>query len=152
MDVVLVMFKDGKSRDFPMKGEKLTIGRSPDSDLRIPTPDVSRNHCEVLVDAGDLIVHDTGSSNGTYVNGEMVDETELSPGDQLRVGPVTFVVKIDGKPGEVEGPDVAAALSKGSGNEDTGDLLDLDDFDFDDDDDDDDPISAVEAMLDDDDD
>lgn len=149
MQVVLVMFKDGKSRSFPMKGDKLTIGRAPDSSLRIPTPDVSRNHCEVLIDAGDLIVHDVGSSNGTYVNGKMVDETELSPGDKLRVGPVTFVVQIDGKPAKVEGPDVAAALSKGSGNEDTGDLLDLGDFDFDDDDD---PISAVEAMLDDDDD
>ena len=59
---------------------------------------------------------------------------------------------LDGKPNPVQGPDVAAALSKGSGNEDTGDELDLDDFDFDFDDDDDDPISAVEAMLDDDDD
>lgn len=143
MEVVLVMFKRGKRHDFPMTKDTMTIGRRPESDLRVPTPDVSRRHCELVIEDDTLIVHDVGSSNGTYVNGRPIEEVELKPGDKLRVGPATFVIQIDGKPEDISGPDVASALSGTPDNEDTGDLLDLDDFDFESDD----PMSAVEAML-----
>jgi pSer/pThr/pTyr-binding forkhead associated (FHA) protein len=148
MDVVLVMFKGGKRREFPMHGNSITVGRRPESDLRVPTADVSREHCELVIEDGKLIVHDVGSSNGTFVNGESIDEIELSAGDQLRVGPVTFVIQINGEPKEIKGPDVTASTAAQADSDDTGDLLDLDDFDFESDD----PITAVESMLDDDDD
>lgn len=144
MDVVLVMFKGGKRREFPMQKETVSVGRRPESDLRVPTADVSRQHCELVIEDDALIVHDVGSSNGTFVNGKGIDEVELKPGDQLRVGPVTFVIQIDGEPKDIKGPDVTAAAASQADNDDTGDLLDLDDFDFESDD----PISAVEAMLD----
>jgi pSer/pThr/pTyr-binding forkhead associated (FHA) protein len=114
----------------------------------VPTADVSREHCELVIEDGKLIVHDVGSSNGTFVNGESIDEIELSAGDQLRVGPVTFVIQINGEPKEIKGPDVTASTAAQADSDDTGDLLDLDDFDFESDD----PITAVESMLDDDDD
>lgn len=105
MDVVLVMFKDGKRRDFPLSKSKMIIGRKPDCELRIPTGDVSRQHCEIEVEGDELTVRDLGSSNGTYVNGKRIAETTLEAGDELRVGPVQFVVQIDGDPQNIDADD-----------------------------------------------
>ena len=107
MNVVLVMFKDQQRRDFPLKDEKTILGRRQDCGLRIPTQDVSRQHCEVLIlNQKILAVKDLGSSNGTFVNGKRVAEVELQAGDRLRVGPVTFIVQVDGKPAKVTAEDV----------------------------------------------
>jgi hypothetical protein len=43
-----------------------------------------------------------GSSNGTYHNNERVQEGQLAPGDTIRIGPVTFMVQIDGVPSDEE--------------------------------------------------
>lgn len=53
---------------------------------------VSRAHATLRAAGGTLSVHDLGSRNGTYVNGERVERGELSPGDSLRIGPVVLVV------------------------------------------------------------
>jgi predicted component of type VI protein secretion system len=64
---------------------------------------VSRRHCEVAIDSDDeLVVKDLKSSNGTFVNGERVARRELVPGDLLAIGPVVFVVRIDGHPKEID--------------------------------------------------
>ena len=102
MKVILVMFKDGERRDFPLTKEISVLGRRQDCALRIPTRDVSRQHCELVQQKGQLTVKDLGSSNGTYVNGKRVAESELKPGDYLKVGPVMFAVQINGKPAEIQ--------------------------------------------------
>ncbi len=102
MNVVLVRFRDGERRDLPLSNAKTVIGRKPECDLRIPTRDVSRVHCEITLQEGEVTVKDAGSSNGTYVNGRRVDEAVLGPGDRLTVGPITFIVVIDGLPQDVE--------------------------------------------------
>jgi predicted component of type VI protein secretion system len=103
MDVVLVMVKpDGERRSFPLNREMTVIGRREDCDLRIPIGDISRKHCRLVKDDGGVRVEDLGSSNGTYRNGERVQETMLEPGDHLRVGPVHFIVQIDGVPADDE--------------------------------------------------
>ena len=103
MQATLVMFKsDGNRRDFPLEGERTIIGRKSTSDLRIPLASVSRQHCELVQSDGQLLVRDLGSSNGTYHNSTRVQEATLRAGDELVVGPVVFVVVIDGEPGEIE--------------------------------------------------
>ncbi|MCG3128803.1 MAG: hypothetical protein CHACPFDD_03696 [Phycisphaerae bacterium] len=113
MKVVLVMFKDGERRDFPLTDARTVIGRRSDCSLRVPTGDVSRRHCEVDVIGDEIVVRDLGSANGTYVNGKRIAESELEAGDHLAVGPVHFVVQVDGKPADVhpptDRPTVAAA-------------------------------------------
>ena len=80
MEVVLVMFKDDEQRSFPLSAKKTILGRRQDCDLRIPTRDVSRRHCEIGPGEkrSEVIVRDLGSSNGTYVNGVRVDRKELT--------------------------------------------------------------------------
>ncbi|MBU0616582.1 MAG: FHA domain-containing protein [Planctomycetes bacterium] len=154
MDVVLVMFKDDEQREFPLTSKKAILGRRPDCDLRIPTRDVSRRHCEIGPGEkrSELIVRDLGSSNGTFVNDKRIAETKLNPGDRLTVGPVTFVVRINGEPADIKPQHAAPKLEEteepvvpvAANGVDTNDILDLGDIDFDFDD----PTSAIEAMLD----
>ena len=71
---------------FPVSGERMTIGRSPDAELFLDDVTVSRNHA-VLVRRGDgLYIDDLGSLNGTYVNRRRIDSHKLVDGDELQVG------------------------------------------------------------------
>src|SRR3954447_14299223 len=103
MQIVLVMFRsDGERRSFSMARDMTVIGRREDCDLRIPLGEVSRKHCRILRDGDSLKLEDLGSSNGTFLNGQRVQEALLSPGDTLQVGPVVFVLQIDGQPSDEE--------------------------------------------------
>ena len=104
MQVVLVMFRgEGERRSFSIVHDVTVIGRREDCDFRIPLGEISRKHCRLIKDGDTLRAEDLGSSNGTYVNGERVQEAQLAPGDTLKVGSVLFVVQIDGVPAE---PDI----------------------------------------------
>jgi pSer/pThr/pTyr-binding forkhead associated (FHA) protein len=98
MKIVLVRFKGDERREFPLTRESTVVGRLPECALRIQTADVSRRHCEFTSAADGLSLRDLGSSNGTFVNGKRVAACKLAPGDQIAVGPVVFVVQIDGMP------------------------------------------------------
>lgn len=137
MKVVLVMFKDGQRREFLLRGTKTVLGRANECDLRIPTRDVSRRHCEIEVGLATVLVRDLGSSNGTYLNGRRIAEAPLTPGDRLAVGPVVFVLQIDGKPAEIRPSDATAPhptvrprAPVGAPEEETEGILDLDDLDL----------------------
>jgi pSer/pThr/pTyr-binding forkhead associated (FHA) protein len=103
MQVVLVMFRsDGERRSFSVVRDITVLGRREDCDLRIPLSDISRKHCRLIRSGHSVRLEDLGSSNGTLCNGERVTSVELQPGDVLGVGPVTFVVQIDGVPSDEE--------------------------------------------------
>ncbi len=103
MNAALVMFKaDGSRREFALRSGATVVGRKNSCDLRIPLTSVSRQHCEFRVDAGGVKLRDLGSSNGTFRNGQRVQEVDLDAGDQVVVGPVLFTLTVDGQPTEVE--------------------------------------------------
>lgn len=62
------------------------VGRNQECDIFLVDPSVSRNHALLDVSDGRLTVHDAGSSNGTFVNGERVQLRALHPGDVLAFG------------------------------------------------------------------
>ena len=99
MNVSLVLCrKDGAMKGFPLESSVTVIGRQQECDLCIPLMIVSRRHCQLNRDGGELRVRDLGSRNGTYVNGQKVEEASLNPGDELHVGPLKFAVQVDGQP------------------------------------------------------
>jgi diguanylate cyclase (GGDEF)-like protein len=71
---------------------RTNIGRSPDTDLRLDEPGVSREHVEILVEGGRVTVRDLGSTNGTLCNGERFEKREVGDGDKLSIGTSTFLV------------------------------------------------------------
>ena len=69
--------------------DKTTIGRVEDNTFPIPEGSVSSHHCEVLLRGSDVVIHDLGSTNGTFVNGHQVTgEAVIKPGQILRLGQV----------------------------------------------------------------
>lgn len=70
----------------------VVIGRSRSAGLTIGHAMVSRLHCEIYEVAGLVRIRDLGSTNGTFVGGERVEEAVLRPRDQFTIGPLTFEV------------------------------------------------------------
>jgi pSer/pThr/pTyr-binding forkhead associated (FHA) protein len=152
MDAKLVMFKaNGNRKDFSIKAGLTVIGRGEDCDLRVPIMSVSRRHCELANEGEAVKVKDLGSSNGTYINNQRVNEAELSAGDRLVIGPIVFTVQINGQPEEIkpvktrgqrlaeagepgmdEVVDLEADVTSSSGDEEEVDI---------------DPIAALEALA-----
>ncbi|MGB8909329.1 MAG: FhaA domain-containing protein [Candidatus Cybelea sp.] len=62
------------------------IGRSDDGEIVLLDLSVSRAHAVVEVRAGEAIVRDLGSTNGTYLNGKRIETGTLRDGDELRFG------------------------------------------------------------------
>ena len=63
-----------------------TIGRRTESDLRVVSSDVSRDHAEIARAGDGYIVRDRSSRYGTFVNGDGVTEKALTHGDRIRLG------------------------------------------------------------------
>ncbi len=68
-----------------------SAGRHPDSDIFLDDVTVSRRHAEFRRDAGEFVVVDVGSLNGTYVNREPVDTAVLANGDEVQIGKFRLV-------------------------------------------------------------
>jgi pSer/pThr/pTyr-binding forkhead associated (FHA) protein len=103
---LVLLKKSGGHKAFPLAGNVTVIGRRDDCDLRIPLPTVSRRHCQLSLNNSAVELRDLGSTCGTFVNGQKVeDETAaVKAGDYIRIGPLTFVCQIDGKPEKIVPP------------------------------------------------
>ena len=91
-------------------GERLTVGRTRESDLAIDDPSVSKMHSSLVLNrSGELLVSDTGSTNGTFVEGERIaygKALPLLPGQKLRFGTVDVQLTMLEKPVEIKNGDV----------------------------------------------
>lgn len=74
----------------PPPSKTLRIGRSPDNDIVVLDPDVSRHHAELRGTAGTYRLVDLASANGTFVNGQRGTDVPLSEGDVVRIGSAKF--------------------------------------------------------------
>lgn len=71
---------------FPLEGDRMTVGRRPDSDVFLDDVTVSRDHALVVKRGGDFYLDDLGSLNGTYVNRRRIESHKLGDGDELQIG------------------------------------------------------------------
>ena len=69
-----------------LPGSIKTIGRAPRADFVLDAALVSRLHCRLTAGATELEVVDLESTNGTFVNGESIQEKQLNAGDRLTIG------------------------------------------------------------------
>ncbi|MBY0524785.1 MAG: FHA domain-containing protein [Gemmataceae bacterium] len=92
---VYLMVADGPRQGslVPVRGPQFLIGRNPRCHLRPSSASIADLHCAILARGGRLFVGDLNSEAGTYLNErQIVGEVELLDQDQLRVGPLRFVV------------------------------------------------------------
>jgi two-component system cell cycle response regulator len=83
---VVVLSGDRMGEMFPLKGERTTIGRGLQTDVRINDEGISRTHAVVEVEGADYLLSDAGSTNGTFANGSKVDRYKLQEGDKIQIG------------------------------------------------------------------
>jgi hypothetical protein len=84
-----VVIRSGGNRvgeSFPLEGDRMTVGRRPDSDVFLDDVTVSRDHALVVKRGGDFYLDDLGSLNGTYVNRRRIESHRLADGDELQIG------------------------------------------------------------------
>jgi pSer/pThr/pTyr-binding forkhead associated (FHA) protein len=97
MKVRLVVQRGGRrGKAFPIRPPGAIVGRGQGSTIRIPSAEVSRQHCRIRLAKDVVTVEDLDSVNGTLLNGEPVCAIEeIHPGDRLQIGPVTFVFEVE---------------------------------------------------------
>src|SRR5262245_32139403 len=71
-----------------------TIGRSEDCDYPISSSRVSRAHAEINKAAGAYLLRDLGSTNGTFVNGQKIEQVRLNEGDLLVIADVELTFRL----------------------------------------------------------
>jgi hypothetical protein len=68
------------------------LGRNETSDVVIDNTDVSSRHCILDIQTRGVFILDLDSTNGTFVNGSLVRDGYLNPGDRIELGPCMFVI------------------------------------------------------------
>ena len=76
---------------YALDSDLVSLGRDPDSDIFLDDITVSRRHAEVRREGARYWIRDAGSLNGTYVNRRLVEDGELSEGDEVQVGKFKLV-------------------------------------------------------------
>ncbi len=84
-----------KGVEFPITQARTVIGRGEDSHITISDPSMSRHHAEVVYGAAEFRVRDLDSSNGTLLNGSVVEEYAIRNGDKLTMGETILRFQIE---------------------------------------------------------
>ena len=126
MNLKLIVAKgQPKGKEIEVTKDQTVVGRDPECDLVIASPKVSRKHCQIAVRGNAASLTDLGSRNGTFVNGQKAANTPLKAGDKVVIGPMGFIVEIDGDRGRASASDAGtpkdiqdflANLEKGGGS------------------------------------
>jgi hypothetical protein len=83
--------------EIPLQPGTVTLGRGAESHFPIEHESVSSSHCEITLAAGRTILKDLGSVSGTFVDGELVEQAVLQPGQRIRLGEVEMVFEPQAK-------------------------------------------------------
>ncbi|HET8622034.1 MAG TPA: FHA domain-containing protein [Gemmatimonadales bacterium] len=102
-----------KGKRLPIRIPVVNVGRGDFNDLVIPEPSVSASHAKLQRREGIWVIADLGSTNGTFVDGERInDETPLGPGSTIRFGEVATLFESTDDPTGIQ-PRVGTRLIEG---------------------------------------
>ena len=91
----------GEDQNYALDRRLTKLGRHEENDVILAGPTVSARHATVRRESVGVVLEDEGSLNGTFVNGQLVQQHLLEAGDQIQVGPhlLVFVPPAGGAPG-----------------------------------------------------
>ncbi|MDF1660218.1 MAG: FHA domain-containing protein [Planctomycetota bacterium] len=92
MEFELFFRYQGEDQKFPLPQGETVIGRKEYCDLCLVDGGVSKRHARLIRRGDQVELHDAGSRNGTLVNGEVVDQVEIHPGDVIQVGTIAITL------------------------------------------------------------
>lgn len=106
MPELSIQSADGSKERFPLVKERVTIGRSRESDVFLPDQWLSRHHAEIRRQGELYYLQDLGSKNGTLLNGTRIrQQSRLKPGDVITLGEHTLTFSWDEPVAEEEEPE-----------------------------------------------
>ena len=105
MTTIIVTHEDNEIDKFEFQPEQtvITLGRRTTNDVCISDLSVSGNHATLTFKDGEVILNDLGSTNGSYVNGEVVSKATVSASDEIILGKIQLSIKT-GAPAIVSRP------------------------------------------------
>jgi pSer/pThr/pTyr-binding forkhead associated (FHA) protein len=91
----VVMIKSETQQGTEIDVQDVTVlGRSPEADVNLDDPYASEFHMRLVAQDNGMVLHDLGSTNGTYVNGRrVIAPTSLRRGDTIQVGKTVMEVR-----------------------------------------------------------
>lgn len=100
---VLITAGQDKGKSFDFDQLEVKLGRTTDNDVVLTDAGVSRKHARLFQRGGRWHVEDSGSANGTQLNGKrLAGPAPLSTGDKVEVGPVVLAITVLEEAGEAE--------------------------------------------------
>ena len=117
MPKLTISLPDGTTHDQELTDDLVSIGRIVDNMIQIEDASVSSHHAQLIFsETGDYVLQDLGSTNGTRLNGKVVNEGEqhkLQNGDKVRFGSIEAVyVSENAAEAREEMPEAAEPVQK----------------------------------------
>jgi pSer/pThr/pTyr-binding forkhead associated (FHA) protein len=81
----------GEEERFDLAARSTRVGRHEENDIVLAGPTVSARHATIRREPIGTVIEDDGSLNGTFVNGELVQQQLLEEGDRIQIGPHLLV-------------------------------------------------------------
>lgn len=103
----------GTSGEIDLTSEQMTFGRADDNMIVIPDESVSSHHGEITFTGDAWILTDLGSTNGTKVGGDRVEQIQLVPGGSFTLGSVDCIFVDDTSPDAGAGTTAASYTASG---------------------------------------
>ena len=87
---LVVIYGEELGKKHNLDAPSFILGRSSKCDIQIDQESVSRNHAKIVNAGKSVLIRDLGSTNGTYVNDELIDEQVIRDGDFIKIGRTIF--------------------------------------------------------------
>jgi transcriptional regulator with GAF, ATPase, and Fis domain len=91
----LIVVEGGSQSVYRFEMHEVFIGRSIENDLRLNSGLVSRRHCRVAIEKGEIWIEDMNSANGTVVKGERINRLRIADHDEFLVGGSRIRIELD---------------------------------------------------------
>jgi diguanylate cyclase (GGDEF)-like protein len=88
---LIVLAGSAMGEMFKIARSQTIIGRGQTAHVRMMDDGISREHCEIQIEGDNMILHDLGSTNGTFCRGSRIDRQVLEDGDKILVGSSTVL-------------------------------------------------------------
>lgn len=92
--LILVADCFGRTIQFPLTDDyqEVKVGSLPENHIYLPYKGVSRHHFSIIRSGNDWMLADSGSTNGTRLNGVKIEKSKIKPGDMIHAGTVELKV------------------------------------------------------------
>ncbi|WP_437627497.1 sigma 54-interacting transcriptional regulator [Sorangium sp. So ce1151] len=92
--LLIIYHRQGAETVRLTEGVGVVVGRDPTADVAIPERSLSRRHARFTFQRGDVLIEDLGSTNGTFLSGQRIEQGSLKPGDEVVLGEITASLRI----------------------------------------------------------